>query len=180
MTQRELLEKIGNLDKLTQDISFRNALMANPKTVIEQELGISLAEDVQIVLHENTAQEMHVILVSDEALVFSDTLEEQVESLLDKAMTNDSFKKLLMADPKGTLANELPDFYVPEDYKIHFHENTTKEIHLLIPSLVTEEDELSEAELDAVAGGGGKRRGPHVGRRRGGRGPKCRSQHFRR
>ncbi|NJO02949.1 MAG: NHLP leader peptide family natural product precursor [Bacteroidia bacterium] len=180
MTQRELLEKVGNLDKLTKDISFRNAFMANPKTMLEKEFsGLKLNDGVNIFLHENTAREMHVILVPNEELVFNDSLEDAVETVLDKAISNDSFKKLLMADPKGTLANELPDFYVPADYKIYFHENTPKEIHLLIPSLAAEENELSEAELDAVAGGS-KGSGPHVGRKRGGKAPKCRSQKFRR
>lgn len=180
MTQRELLEKVGSFDKLTKDISFRNAFMANPKTMLEREFpGLNFSGDVNIYLHENTAQEMHVILIPDEELVFNAALEGSVEQVLDKAIGNDSFKKLLMADPKGTLANELPDFYVPMDYKILFHENTAKEIHLLIPSLATEEDELSEAELDSVAGGA-KHKGPHVGRGRGGKAPKCRSQRFRR
>jgi hypothetical protein len=179
MTQQELLEKIGNLDKLTSDIAFRNALMANPKTILSQEFsGFELPENVQIFIHENTANEMHVILVPDEQLVFSDSLDEAVETTLDKAIDNEGFKKLLMADPKGTLANELPDFFVPQDFKIYFHENSKNEMHLLIPALATTNDELSEAELDAVAGGGGK--GPHVGRSRGGGGPRCRAQKFRR
>lgn len=178
MKQQVLLEKIGNDERLTKDLSFRNALMANPKTILEKEYGISFSSEVKIVLHENTTQEMHVILLPSEGLVFNDAIEDSVEKVVDKAVLDASFRKLLMADPKGVLTNELPDFFVPQDYKIYFHENTEKEVHILIPSLVSENDELTEAELDAVAGGGGSK-GPHVGRKRGGGGPKCRSQKFR-
>jgi hypothetical protein len=180
MKQQELLEIVGNWQKLS-DLTFRNAFMANPKTVLEKEFSLlKINADTKIFLHENTAQEMHVILVPDEQMVFNDELENSVEKMLDKALNNDSFKKLLVADPKGTLANELPDFYVPENFKIYFHENKPNEIHLIIPSLNTVGvgDELSEAELDTVVGGS-KGRGPHIGRKRGGGGPKCRSQHFR-
>lgn len=173
MSQQKLLEAIGNLGKLSNDISFRNAFIANPKTIIKEEFrDITLSDDINIHIHENSSSEMHVILMPEEAMVFNDQVEDEVEKVLDKAIQDTSFKKLLMADPKGTLATELPNFYTPEDFKIHFYENSATEIHLLIPSLETESDELSESELDAVAGG--KKRGPHVGRKRGGGGPRCR------
>ena len=155
--------------------------MANPKTVIEQEFaGLNLPADVTISLHENSAKEMHIILIPQEDLVFNDTLNADVETILDKAIENESFRKLLMADPRDTLAAELPNFYVPADFKIYFHENTANEIHLLIPALNNQEEgELSEEELEAIAGGA-KGRGPHIGRKSGGKAPKCRSQKFRR
>jgi hypothetical protein len=178
MKQQDLLEKVGSLTKLSTDVAFRNAFMANPRTTLEKEFTeLQLPTDVKFFLHENTAQELHVILLPAEQSVFGDQLEDSVERVLDKAIENDSFKKLLIADPKGTLSNELPDFFVPENFRMYFHENKANEIHLLIPALQLADEELSEAELDAVVGGS-KGRGPHVGRKRGGGGPKCRSQKF--
>jgi hypothetical protein len=179
MKQQDLLEKIGNLSKLTTDVAFRNSFMANPRTILEKEFPeLQLPADAKIFLHENTAQELHVILLPAEQTVFSDQLEDAVERILDKAIESDSFKKLLIADPKGTLSNELPDFFVPDNFRMYFHENKANEIHLLVPPLQLADEELSEAELDAVVGGS-RGRGPHVGRKRGGGGPKCRSQSFR-
>ncbi len=178
MKQQDLLEKVGNLTKLTTEVAFRNAFMANPRTVLEKEFPeLKFETDTKIFLHENTPQEMHIILLPAEQTVFADQLDDSVERLLDKAITNDSFKKLLIADPKGTLSNELPNFFVPDNFRMYFHENKPNEIHLLVPALQLADEELSEAELEAVVGGS-KGRGPHIGRKRGGGGPKCRSQSF--
>ncbi len=175
MAHKELLEKIGNSDRLKTDISFRNGLLANPKTIIEKEFGGNLDTNIKIHIHENNFREMHIILVKAENVIFGDSLDESVEKMLDEAIHNDSFRKLLIADPKGTLNAKLPDYFVPADFKLYFHENTDKEMHVLIPNLAESEDELSEAELESVVGGK-KGKGPHIGRKRGGGGPRCRSQ----
>ncbi|NJL12518.1 MAG: hypothetical protein HC913_05650 [Microscillaceae bacterium] len=180
MTQQQLLEALARSESFSRDFALRNALIANPKTILHQTFpSLALGENVRAHLHEDTAQEMHIIMVAGEDLVFSDALETAVEQVLDKAVGEPDLRKRLMADPKGTLATLLPDFYVPEDFRIYFHENSTEEIHLLLPPLAQAEDELSEAELDAVAGGS-RGRGPHIGRKRGGKAPHCRSQKFRR
>jgi hypothetical protein len=175
MSQKESLEKIGNSERLRTDVAFRNALIANPKTILEKEFGLNLSSNTKVFLHENNFREMHIILVKDEKLIFGDSLDESVEKVLDEAIQNDSFRKLLIADPKGTLTAKLPDYFVPNDFKLFFHENNEQEFHILIPNLAESEDELSEAELESVVGGK-KGRGPHIGRKRGGSGPRCRSQ----
>jgi len=178
MKQQELLEKVGNLAKLGTDIAFRNEMTANPKQVLSNEFPeFKLEDNVKVLVHENTMQEMHIILIPTEQMIFNSPVEEKVEKVLDKAILDEGFKKLLMADPKGTLTKELPEFSVPSDFKVYFHENTATEIHLLLPPLQPVDDELSPSELQAVSGG--KAKGPHIGRPRGGSGPKCRSQSFR-
>ncbi len=178
MKQQDLLEKVGNLTQLTTDVAFRQSFMANPRAILAKAFPeFQIPTDVQFFLHENTTQELHIVLLPAEQTVFGDQLEESVERVLDKAIDNENFKKLLIADPKGTLSGELPDFFVPDNFRMYFHENKPNEIHLLLPALQLADEELSEAELDAVVGGS-KGRGPHIGRKRGGGGPKCRSQKF--
>lgn len=179
MKQQELLEQVASHLKLSTDADFRSQFLSNPKHFLNQEFRTNFGEEVKVIAHENNAEKMHVILLPAEELVFNEDIEEKVETVLDKAITNESFKNLLMSDPKGTLTKELPDYFIPSDFKVYFHENTDTEVHVLLPQLETSDDELSEAELDAVAGGK-KRRGPHIGRKRGGKAPKCRSQKFRR
>lgn len=189
MTQQEILNQFGSLEKLITDTNFRKALKNDPRKALAQELsGVQIPDNVNLIVHENTANEMHVILLPDTEASADDIVDDDpFEAVLDKAMLDKSFKDLLMIDPKGVLAKELPDFYVPDEFKVYFHENTATEWHLLIPSLETEDEdgELSEDELEAVAGGAGRRRrrrrrrGPHIGRRRGGKGPRCRKKRFR-
>ncbi len=45
-----------------EDRDFRERLLANPKETIEQELGVSLADDHEIHVHEQTYTETHVVL----------------------------------------------------------------------------------------------------------------------
>lgn len=173
MTQKDLLDKFGTL---IMEQNFRNEFLKDPKTALEKNFaGATLPKNVEV--HQNSVKEMHIILLPAEKVVYNDALETKVEEVLDKALVDASFKKMLMADPKGTLTKELPDFYIPGDFKVYFHENTEDTMHLVVPALANESEELSEAELDSVAGGGGHK-GPHIGRPRGGKGPKCRSQHF--
>lgn len=189
MTQQEILNKFGSLDKLIHDTNFRNALKNDPRKALANELpDVQIPDTVNLIVHENTANEMHVILLPDSEASADDIVDDDpMDVVLDKAMADKSFKDLLMIDPKGVLAKELPDFFVPDEFKVYFHENTATELHLLIPSLeIDDEDgELSEDELEAVAGGAGRRRrrrrrrGPHIGRRRGGKGPRCRKRRFR-
>lgn len=172
MTQQEILEKVGNAD-----VNFKQRLLDDPQGALKGEFpGFEFPSTIEV--HENNANEMHVIFSTQEEFVFSADLEDSVNQVLDKALVNNDFKKLLVADPKGTLTKELPNYFIPENFKIFFHENASDSMHLLAPTEQTTGEELSEADLDAVAGGG--RKGPHVGRSRGGKGPKCRSQKFRR
>jgi len=172
MTQQELLEKIGGANS-----NLKQSLKSETRTALESHFA-DFKFPSKIFLHEDGVNELHVIFSVAEEYVFNASLDESVEKILDKAFENDTFKRKLMANPTGTLAEELPNFYIPDGFKIYFYENTEDELHILLPNDTGEDGELSEAELEAVAGGGKK--GPHVGRRRGGRAPKCRSQKFRR
>ncbi|MBT3255639.1 MAG: NHLP leader peptide family natural product precursor [Deltaproteobacteria bacterium] len=71
--------------------------------------------------------------------------------LVEKAWSDESFKKRLLEDGKGVLVEAGID--VPEGVDIKFHENTGKVVHVVLPSPPSMDGELSHTELDAVAGG---------------------------
>lgn len=48
--------------KATRDPSFRARLLANPKEAIESELGVKLAEDQVVHVHEETATATHLVI----------------------------------------------------------------------------------------------------------------------
>jgi hypothetical protein len=59
------------------------------------------------------------------------------------------FRDALLADPRAVLS-ELVGFNIPESVQIVLHEESLTQIHLTIPS----SQELSEADLELVAGAG--------------------------
>ena len=68
------------------------------------------------------------------------------------AMSNPEYKRALMADPKKILGRqmnqELPDFI-----KVKVVQDTADTIHLVLPHVPSEGEELSDADLETVAGG---------------------------
>lgn len=50
------------LEKATADESFRGKLIADPKTTIEEELGVTIPDGITVQVHENTAQQVHLVL----------------------------------------------------------------------------------------------------------------------
>jgi hypothetical protein len=54
------------------DPAFRDELMKDPKTVIEQAIGLKFPEALTVVVHEEKLNQLHVVLPVD--LVFHDNL----------------------------------------------------------------------------------------------------------
>ena len=48
--------------KAWEDEAFKQRLLANPKAAIEGALGVTLPEEVQIFVHEQTATTIHLVL----------------------------------------------------------------------------------------------------------------------
>ena len=70
------IELSGRLmERAGVDESFRAQLMADPKAAIYDELGLEVPEDVNIKVHENDAQTVHLTLPATELA------EEQLEAI---------------------------------------------------------------------------------------------------
>jgi hypothetical protein len=71
--------------------------------------------------------------------------------LIAKALKDVDFRKQLVNNPKATIAREL-GINIPSGVNIHIHQETSTEFHLVLPPF-EQPDELTDAELETVAGG---------------------------
>ena len=61
--ERSLDEMRAHLiDKAADDETFRGQLLSDPRTSIEGELGITIPEGLAVQVHENSAEEVHLVL----------------------------------------------------------------------------------------------------------------------
>jgi hypothetical protein len=75
-------------------------------------------------------------------------------ALVQRSLEDDSFKRRLLDDPKGTVEQELGG-RLPEDVEVRVVEESAQTIYLVLPSAspLGEGEELSDRELGEVAGG---------------------------
>jgi hypothetical protein len=74
--------------------------------------------------------------------------------LVQRSLEDESFRRKLLADPKGALQEEL-GARLPKEVEVRAVEETADTIYLVLPSSspLGESGELSDRELGAVAGG---------------------------
>lgn len=72
--------------------------------------------------------------------------------LIEKCWKDPQFRKEVLADPKGTFERHLGR-PLPADLKIVIHEDSANTINLALPPTPTNAAELSDDDLEKVAGG---------------------------
>lgn len=73
-----------------------------------------------------------------------------VEAMLAERIAADpAFRDALLADPRGVVS-EVVGFDIPDSVQVILHEESLTQIHLSIPPA----NDLTDADLDLVAGGG--------------------------
>ena len=80
---------------------------------------------------------------------------EMERRLINRSLQDESFRQRLLDDPKGAIEQEL-ETQLRESIEVRVVEESADSIYLVLPSaspLVGEGDELSDQELEAVAGG---------------------------
>jgi len=73
------------------------------------------------------------------------------QALIQKSLEDESFRGRLLADPKVTIEREFGS-KLPEDLEVRVVEETRDTVYLVLPPSKAP-GELSEVDLDAVAGG---------------------------
>lgn len=75
-----------------------------------------------------------------------------LEQVAKKAVTDGDFRQLALSSPNEAVA-QFSDEPVPANYKLRFVDNAGADMTFVLPDPVKAGNELSDAELEAVAGG---------------------------
>jgi hypothetical protein len=75
----------------------------------------------------------------------------QLGEIISRAWKDDAFRARLLADPASAL--EECGVEVPRDVHLYIHENSTAEMHVVIPGRPDEIDEAVEEDLTIDSGG---------------------------
>jgi hypothetical protein len=77
-----------------------------------------------------------------------------VNEVLKLATTDPEYRKLALSDPAAAIAKVNPN-PLPSGFKIKMIDNAGASVTVVLPDLIANGGELSDAELEQVAGGGG-------------------------
>jgi hypothetical protein len=150
--QKPAVQLVG--EKARRDDAYRTKLIKQPKAALEEVLGEKLPDGVTIVTHENTPTRLNVVL--DPTLMAQAAANigpaGPIEQVLKKAHGDSAFRKKLVADPRGTVYDAV-GLEIPKGLEVKVFENTPDTLHLAIAAKPDASAELSEAELEQVAGG---------------------------
>jgi len=144
MNQEEQGKKMAQLiAKCWADEAFKQKLLADPAATLKKE-GVELPDGRSVKAVENTDEVFHLVIPLKEEGV-------EMGQLIAKCWADEGFKQKLLADPAATLAAE--GIELPDGLSVKAVENTDKVFHLVIPPQPSD-SELSDEDLDVVAGGG--------------------------
>jgi len=157
-TRKDL--EVHLITRALKDDGFKQELLANPKAVVEQELGMKLPEELEINVLEETEDTVYMVLpcnpyegMSEEELqaslgmTYEDVaywvLEQQRNALLDEASSmkvilriwqDERFKQELLHNPKTMIEKEW-GMYLTADIELFVFEETLKKLYLILPRI---------------------------------------------
>lgn len=144
-------EQLKTLAAKAGDKAFRAAAKKDARAALES-AGVKVPAGTTVTVHENGASEFHVVLPQKgdaEALSAADP---HVAKVFEKSWADAAFKAELMKNPAGAIKTATSQ-KMPSGLKIVAHENTANALHVVLPHLPAASGELSDNDLEAVAGG---------------------------
>ncbi|MFN9175332.1 MAG: NHLP leader peptide family RiPP precursor [Synechocystis sp.] len=181
-TRKDL--EIHLITRALKDESFRAELIANPKAIIEQEIGSKLPDELEITVLEETENTIYMVLpcnpyegLSEEELkaslgmTYEDVaqwvLEQQRSTLLDEESSvkfmatswrDEAFKRDLALNPNKFIERELGQ-KIQETIQFNVCTETVKRLFMVLPSISMEmiAEQLSIDEMinmPVIAGSG--------------------------
>ena len=149
MNDRARYEELSQ--RLQSSEEFKNHFLSEPKSILI-EMGIVVPDSIEVKVHEDTATVRNFVLPASLSEEDETTASNPLfRKAIAKARADAGFKAQLMQNPKSAIA-QLTGESLPEDLDIYVHENTSNLKHLVI-FVDSASEELSERELENVAGG---------------------------
>jgi nitrile hydratase alpha subunit len=139
------------------DEAFKRRLLAEPAAVLAEQ-DIELPPGMEVRVYEDSPTAVHLALPPKPSDELADALAGQAQmnpygqrylQLTARAWADPAFKARLLAEPTVVLAEQGIRF--PPEVAVEVHESTPTTVHLMLPPKPS--DELSDEQLDAVAGG---------------------------
>lgn len=136
--------------RATKDPAYRAQLLRDPKAAVEQELGSPLPAGMQVQVMQQTNDTVQLVLPP--LLPTGADLEQRIVS---KAMIDPAFRAALLSDPKAAIEKET-GVSLPDNVRVQVVEQSKDLLNLVLPMDESSGSaELSDKELEAVAGGAG-------------------------
>lgn len=146
------------LVKASKDPSFKKELKTNPQSVFEK-ANVNIYQDCYLKILENSNFDFHITIPAKkyprdmelQTLPKGANLDEIIRWIVTQIQSNSSLKEQILNNAETVLKQQGAK--IPEDMKIHIHQNSDKIRYFVIPRDSKEDEELSELELQAIAGG---------------------------
>ena len=125
-----LLEYVRS--KAMQDEAFKQALLANPKAVLSEELGQAIPDNVEVTVVEETADTRYLVIPP----------QPDMQYVIERAWQDPVFKQNLLAEPKSTLAQI--GIVSSSEKEIKVMEETDFQRYILLEEKITEEEKETD------------------------------------